>query len=52
MAQIIHGKYWNSYAVRLPHGEVIPCHNMASARKIRNHFNERSMSWVMPRNVA
>jgi hypothetical protein len=34
MPKIIYGKYWNSFAVLLPCGEVIPCHNLASAQAI------------------
>ena len=36
--QIILGKFWGTFAVQFPNGDVTQCHNIATARQvIRRH---------------
>ena len=38
--QIIIGKFWGTFAVQFPNGDVTQCHNIATARKIVRDHNE------------
>jgi len=56
MPQVVHGKYWNNWAVLLENGETIQCYNLASAltvckqEKKKNELERRNIQHVT-RNV-
>ena len=41
-AQIVEGRFWGSYAVVLPSGTRVECHNLSTARKVRDQHNDAS----------
>ena len=38
--QIILGKFWGTFAVQFPNGDVTQCHNIATARQVVRRHNK------------
>jgi len=43
-AQIVEGRFWGSYAVLLPSGIRVDCHNLGTARKLRDQHNNAAQT--------